>query len=229
MITKMQWEYKSKYEYYLVDTIPSTNTYLKENSDLYPDKTVLIALKQTKGRGRYDRVWKSNNDIIFSLLLKNNGSYEIIAPLAVCLGLMEFGFETGIKWPNDIYMNDKKLAGILIEDVFTDKFVSSVIGIGINMEEKESFHSAGLNTNISKYEIIHTIIEKFDELTKLDIHTLICLYKTKSIIIGKQVYYHDKLYTASDIDDLGHLILKNDNDTLSVSCDEINIKEALVK
>ena len=229
MITKMNWEFKTQYEYYLVNTIPSTNTYLKENSDLYQDKSVLIALEQTAGRGRYDRIWKSDNDIIFSILLKKNGNYAITAPLAVCLGLNEFGFNTGIKWPNDIYMNDKKLAGILIEDVFKDKFISSVIGIGINMTEKDSFHSAGLNTNISKYKIINEIVEKFEELNKLDIHTLICLYKTKSIIIGRQVYYHDKVYTAENIDDLGYLVLKGESDTIKVSGDEINIKESLLK
>ena len=228
MITKLNSEFKSSYSLYVVDTIPSTNTYLKENSDLYPNKTCLIALEQTNGRGRYDRVWKSDNDIIFSILLKENGNYQITAPLAVCYGLLDLGFDTKIKWPNDIYLNDKKLVGILIEDVFRDKFVSSVIGVGINLTDKPSYHAIELNTNISKYLIIDKILNRFEEFNKMDFSELMELYKTKSMVLGKMVYYHDKTYLAYDIDNTGYLILKNEEETIRISWDEINIKESLL-
>lgn len=227
MITKLIWKSKTQYTFYLVDTIPSTNTYLKENIDKYEDKMVLIALNQTNGRGRYDRVWRSDKDIMFSMLLKKNGNYEIITPLAICMALDKFGFKTGIKWPNDIYLNDKKLSGILIEDVFQNKFVASVIGIGINMTDKESVFGIGLNTNIDRYDIIDEIIKEFDSLLKLSHNKLISLYKERSIIINRKVYYKDKLYEAIDIDIDGHLVLQNDKEKIIVSSDEINIKESL--
>jgi biotin-(acetyl-CoA carboxylase) ligase len=47
---------------------------------------------------------------IFSILLKKNGAYHLTAPLALCLALAGFGYDTGIKWPNDIYLQNKKLA-----------------------------------------------------------------------------------------------------------------------
>lgn len=228
MITKLIWKTRTEYTFYLVDTIPSTNTYLKDNIDSYPDKTVLIALEQTNGRGRYDRVWRSDKDIIFSTLLKKNGKYEIITPLAVCLALDKFGFKTGVKWPNDIYLNDKKLCGILIEDVFQNKFKASVIGIGINMTDKDSVFGIGLNTNIDRYDIIDEIIKQFDELIKYSNSKLISLYRKRSIIIGRKVYYKDLIYTAKDIDINGHLILENDINTITVTSDEINIKESLL-
>ena len=227
MITKLNWEFKTNYNFYIVDTIPSTNTYLKENSDNYKDKSCLIALEQTSGRGRYDRVWKSDNDIIFSLLLKENGNYQITVPLAVCYGLLDLGFQTTIKWPNDSYLNDEKLVGILIEDVFRDKFVSSVIGIGINLTDKPSYHAVGLNTDISKYLIIDKIINRFEEFNQMDFDKLMELYKAKSMVLGKMVYYHDKTYLAYDLDNNGYLVLKNDKETIKISWDEINIKESL--
>ena len=227
MLTKFNWEFKSPYSFFVVDEIESTNTYFKENYDSYENKSVLIALKQTKGRGRYDRVWKSDNDITFSILLKENGNYQITVPLAVCYGLLDLGFDTYIKWPNDIYLNDKKLVGILIEDIFSDKFISSVIGIGINMTDKPSFHAIGLNTNISKYVIINSILNRFDAFNKKDFNTLMELYKNRSMVLGKMVYYHDNLYKAFDIDSQGYLVLKNDKEVLRVSWDEINIKESL--
>ena len=228
MITNLNWKFKTKYHYYLVDTIDSTNTYLKDNYNEYPDKTILIALEQTAGRGRYDRKWRSDKDIIFSILLKNNGNYEITTPLAICMALDSYGFDAGIKWPNDIYLNDKKLCGILIEDVFQIKFEASIIGIGINMTNKDSVDGIGLNKDIDKYDLINSIIDNFDKLNKLGHDELISLYRKRNIVYNKKVYYKDKVYIAKDIDIDGHLILDDGNNKIVVSSDEINIKESLL-
>ena len=230
MITKLNKGPHSKYEYYLVDTIPSTNTYFKENYKSYKDKSILIALEQTEGRGRYDRIWKSSSsDIIFSILLKENKNYAIIAPLAICLGLEKFNIKAGIKWPNDVYLNNKKLSGILIEDIFNSRFVASIVGIGINMTDKPSLYGVGLNLNNDKFEIINSIIEKFDELLDLDETELITLYRNYSTIINKDVYYQGLTYKVVDIDLNGHLVLSNLKGKITVSSDEINIKESLLK
>ena len=227
MIKKLNWEYDAKYSFFLVDEIESTNTYFKEHREEYPDRSVLIAQRQTKGRGRYNRVWESKDDITFSILLKHNASYNIIAPLALSLALYSLGYDTGIKWPNDIYMQDKKLAGILIEDVYQITFHSAIIGIGLNMSDKEEYNAIGLNSKLSKYEIIDAILVKLDELLQMDIKDLIELYRKKSIVIGRMVYYHDKLYKAIGVSNLGYLILKNDYEEICISCDEINLKESL--
>ena len=68
MIKKINFPYSSTYSFYLVDEIDSTNTYFKNNYNLYPNDSVLIALKQTNGRGRYNRLWLSDNDLTFSIL-----------------------------------------------------------------------------------------------------------------------------------------------------------------
>lgn len=225
-IKKLNWDF-SNYSFYLVDEIPSTNTYLKENYSKYPDKTCLIATKQTCGRGRYNRVWVSEDDCIFSILLKKNGSYHITVPLALSLALQSLGYDTGIKWPNDIYMQEKKLAGILIEEIYQESFSSAIIGIGLNMSDKKEFNAIGLNTKLSKYEIISEVLLKLDELNQMDFDSVIELYRKKSIVVGKMVYYHEKLYKAIGVDSKGYLILENDNEILHISGDEINIKESL--
>ena len=227
MIKKLNWEYENDYSFYLVDEIESTNTYLKENFESYPDKTVLIAQRQTKGRGRYNRVWVSDNDAIFSLLLKKNGNYHITAPLALCMALLGFGYDVGIKWPNDIYLQGKKLAGILIEDSFQGDFSCAIIGIGLNMTDKAEFNAIGLNTKISKYEIIDSFTKKFTELNQMNFKDVIALYRKESIVIGKMVLYHNKLYKAEGVDGAGYLILENEEEYIHVSCDEIDIKESI--
>lgn len=226
-IKKLNWDKETKYSFYLVDEIPSTNTYLKENASNYPNKMVLIAQRQTNGRGRYNRVWVSDDDCIFSILLKKNGAYHIIAPLALCLALSSFGYDTGIKWPNDIYMQDKKLAGILIEDLYQEEFRSAIIGIGLNMTDKKEFNAIGLNSKLSKYEIIEAFLLKLEELNEMDFKNIVELYRKKSIVIGKMVYYHDKMFKATGVDERGYLVLENDNEIIHISCDEINIKESL--
>ena len=67
----MEIKYLYKYEninMYFVDEIESTNTYLKDHYNEFKIPACLIAKKQTKGRGRYDRVWLSDDDLIFSFL-----------------------------------------------------------------------------------------------------------------------------------------------------------------
>ena len=68
---------------YAFDEVSSTNDVLKQQYHIYQDHSVILAHKQTKGRGRFDRVWESQEDLTFSILLKNNYPNELIAPLSV--------------------------------------------------------------------------------------------------------------------------------------------------
>ena len=101
-----------------VDEIPSTNTYLKSEYNNYQDNTILWAINQTNGRGRYNRRWESKNDLTFSILFKEKYDSAIITPLAIILALNDYNINAKIKWPNDIYLYGGKLSGILIEDVY---------------------------------------------------------------------------------------------------------------
>lgn len=214
------------YNIYSVETINSTNTYLKENYNLYLDNTVLIANKQTNGRGRFDRVWISDNDICFSILFKKFHYNNVIAPLAITLALNELNIVSGIKWPNDILIDNKKLAGILIEDIYSNDFLASVVGIGINMTDKPDFNGIGLNSiiNVSKNEMINLILKHYNSLLDLEFKELVILYKKYSMILEKNVLYKDNEYIASDITEKGYLVLQGEKDTIIVSSNEIGIK-----
>ena len=124
------------YNAYIIDVVDSTNTYFKNNYQNYQDKSVLIANKQTNGRGRFERTWKSNNDICFSILYKKKELFSVIAPLAIIYALKDLNIDALIKWPNDIYVNNKKLSGILIEDIYKDSFLASIVGIGIKTDRQ---------------------------------------------------------------------------------------------
>lgn len=121
----------------------STNTRLKELARKgAPHGTVLLALRQTQGRGRMGRSFISpEKGLYMSVLLRPECSPEKLptltpcAALAVCRALERTcGVKAEIKWPNDLLIGGKKLCGILTEGVAdTDGSLAAVIGIGINL------------------------------------------------------------------------------------------------
>ena len=128
------------------DTIDSTNTRLLADQAGLPDRTVYSALFQTAGRGQKGNRWESRpgENLTFSILLKPDGipaREQFILSQVVALGLLDFlrgeGVAATIKWPNDIYVGDKKICGTLIEPTLSDGRVSAAVaGIGLNLNQR---------------------------------------------------------------------------------------------
>jgi BirA family biotin operon repressor/biotin-[acetyl-CoA-carboxylase] ligase len=129
------------------DTIASTNTWAKENAIHFDPHqfTCITALHQTAGRGRFSRKWVSPRGqniyatLFFTLpigcsYLVNTG--QILA-LSCTTILREKGFLAELKWPNDILVGGKKIAGILTETTPLDGYTGVILGIGINVNMSE--------------------------------------------------------------------------------------------
>ncbi|HHW99918.1 MAG TPA: biotin--[acetyl-CoA-carboxylase] ligase [Acholeplasmataceae bacterium] len=127
------------------DEIDSTNLYLKNNYQTLPNYTIIKTKYQTLGQGQFGRVWESNynENLLFSLLIKKDLPFVVkdanpIFVSAILAMLDEFGIEASFKYPNDIQVGGKKLAGILIETKFSGPNVDYVIvGIGLNVNQTE--------------------------------------------------------------------------------------------
>lgn len=124
-------------------SLASTNDYLKGRYDELLDGSVCLALYQTKGKGRLGRAWDGDEgSLLFSILLKDEkyqgfaSVFPIMTGAALLKTLDSYGVHPLIKWPNDIYLNDKKVAGILVEGVYQDTQKAIVIGIGINLNQE---------------------------------------------------------------------------------------------
>ena len=126
----------------------STNLYLSELSEkkIFSEWTILVAENQTAGRGQADNVWESEagKNITCSLLLKptflpveQHFMLSKVVALGVKSALDEYVENVSVKWSNDIYVGDRKIAGILIENELTGCEISqSIVGIGLNVNQK---------------------------------------------------------------------------------------------
>ncbi|MDO9457058.1 biotin--[acetyl-CoA-carboxylase] ligase [Nocardioides sp.] len=126
----------------VVDTLESTNAeVVRRAHEGAPDGLVVVADHQTAGRGRLDRTWESpaGTSVTFSILLRPDSPTRawpwlpLLTGYAVDKALQASGLEAGVKWPNDVLVGDKKVAGILVERIETSGGPAAVIGVGINV------------------------------------------------------------------------------------------------
>lgn len=129
--------------------VASTNSYVQHllaQDMVFPELTVWVSGCQTEGRGQGDHQWESEpgRNITCSILLRPaflpvRDQFDLSACVALAVRdlVAEFVSETSVKWPNDIYVDDRKVAGILIEHTLSGRDIRhSVIGIGLNVNQK---------------------------------------------------------------------------------------------
>lgn len=122
------------------DEIESTQTWAHDNLRAFNLNEVnfVIAKKQSKGRGQFDRTWVSLEGnifltMVFKLLEFDSKELSLAAGHAVQAALKELGFRSKLKWPNDILLEGKKVGGILIETVPQKDFRVALVGVGLNV------------------------------------------------------------------------------------------------
>lgn len=241
------------------DCLDSTNTFLKQNAPQFSDRDVLLVAKaQTGGRGRLGRSFCSpEGGIYMSLLLhpdmcmENAVSLTTMAAVAVAESISEAtGRETSIKWVNDVYLDDKKVCGILTEAkacVGENRPEYVIVGIGINvMAPKEGFPSEIKDIACSifesenepegfKEELIEDIVRRFYRyyvMSEKSDHFI--KYKKLMNLLGKEIKIIENIFepdkykiaTAIDIDEKCRLIVKYQDGTVeALSSGEVSVRK----
>jgi BirA family biotin operon repressor/biotin-[acetyl-CoA-carboxylase] ligase len=161
-----------------LDAIDSTNSFLKEMiyTEMVADYTIVVAEHQTNGRGQMGTIWDSDKgkNLTFSMF-KDLSMHNVEFPFYISMAISLAVFKTlkslnipdlSIKWPNDILSANKKVCGILIENVIKNKLNSTIIGVGVNVNQTEfkSLPKASSLKNITGVhynldEILHSIIK----------------------------------------------------------------------
>ncbi len=215
-------------ELILVDRTISTNDDLKKIKN-FNNTICEVALMQEGGRGSNGRsfVSEQTSGIYFSILIKNNNYKYITETAAVCVHKVFkkiYNKNLNIKWVNDLYYDNKKVCGILCENIMQDNSV--IIGIGINLfriDEKVlsdndltkiAGHIFDNNEDVDKNTIIYEIIKLIlESLGKNEIDEI---YMNDNLILGKEVLYRGDKYIATKVNNMGHLIITNDKTSVEI-------------
>jgi BirA family biotin operon repressor/biotin-[acetyl-CoA-carboxylase] ligase len=218
------------------EELSSTNTFLMDKQNGYNESgTVVLAEKQTSGKGRKDRVWYSapDSNLTFSILLtkdkflsSNSSLINFAASLSVAFSIENlYQLKTELKWPNDVLLDGKKTSGILIEATSQgSKIERFVIGIGINVNQP-SFQGTfnypptsirnELGRNVEREKLLAEILNNFElllEKIKKNKSEVINDWKSKCKMIGERISIvendSEKFGIFYDIDEEGFLLLK---------------------
>lgn len=216
------------------DEVESTNSLLLASKEFNQNGTVLLAEHQTKGRGRKDRTWVSNagQNLTFSILLKsdlkdqkinliNLGSSLVVAQALENL----FQLDVELKWPNDVLVAKKKIAGILLESTSKgNKINRVVIGIGINVNQpnfpgkfdiQPSSIRKEFKAMVSRERLLCEILNLFEDMLdiwKKEPAKILNDWRSRCKMIGERIKIVEEEKVKSgifiDIDEHGFLELK---------------------
>ena len=224
-----------------IEKVNSTNTYLKElaHRQVLKEGTAVVTHNQTEGKGQRGNLWESEagKNITSSLIL-----FPLFLPVqqifllseVVSLGVKEtldaYTDDITIKWPNDIYYKERKIAGILIENELTgNNYNMSVVGIGLNINQERFFSDAPnpvslkqitgkeYDTEIILKEMVRNIMIFYERLKTGDAEKIIQMYH-------KSLYRKSGFHRYKDNDGIFDALINrvSDDGTLHLitDCDE---------
>lgn len=229
---KLDTEYIGRNFYYL-EEVDSTNDFILKSREINEYGSVVLAENQKSGKGRLGRTWTSvdGKNLTFSILLNedldkiNISLINFASSLSVGNALENlYQLDVNLKWPNDVLVGKKKIAGILTETVSkSNKVEKAVVGIGINVNQPvfpEKFEIVPtsvrieLKREVSRERLLSEILNTFEEnLTLLRYNPAEVLesWRNKCKMIGSKVKVKqgDNIIVGKfiDIDENGALIL----------------------
>lgn len=220
------------------ESVGSTNSYLKKaKGDAITHGTVCVTDNQTEGRGQYKHAWQSAKDksLTFTLAFKP-GSGDRLPLLTLCcaLGVTRAIEKRGvsnckIKWPNDLLINGRKVAGLLTESVFIGPSPERVlVGIGLNVNQENFGAEVGdnatsiineLNEFVSREKLLCSILSEIEhlytrwhhrdtELCKAVNEKLLGFGQWVKITINKEM--QDNKYKFLGMNDKGECVMLNE-------------------
>ena len=229
-----------------LDVVDSTNRYVRDEADnLWVDGKEIVAVTarhQTAGRGQRGNVWSSKDgeNLLLSMLVRPGNSLEVanqfLLSQAVAVSLHAamkcYGIETRLKWPNDIYVGNRKLAGILVELDYSGAFVEqAILGIGLNVNQTE-FPTMDrvpvsmkmlLGKDVPVDDALASVLGSFERCYRMllcgDSGAIAREYNSLLLGLGEQRNYVDTdgafMAVVEGVEPTGHLLLRRSDGTLS--------------
>lgn len=227
----------------------STSSYIKRNYRELENFAIITADNQTNGHGRNNKKWFNNDkeDLLLSILIKDKEIIEQYYKISLFMSTIVYEFlknnhinDISIKWPNDVYVNDKKISGILLEGISTSNSMEAIIiGVGINVNSKDFigdykvpptsiYNEMGMTFDIEnlRNDFIEILLSKLRQLTNNN--SFINVVRDNNYLVNKKVYinYQNKktLVEPLDInDDCSLKVLMGDN-VVDIISGEISVE-----
>ena len=219
------------YKVYSFDKIPSTQDAAHEliATGKGANRTAVVALAQSAGRGRHRRKWVSHHGNLYVSFIydcaERDGRLAYAIAVAVAETLISYGVNPTIKWPNDILIDGKKVCGILIE--YAGPFV--VVGIGINIKTNPTvreYKTTKLDNyvmNISPNEMLGGMMRNLDKWRRAEFSIVRTRWMQLVEHLNKDILYQGEPAELIGINENGALILRRDTRYLLVYGDEITM------
>ena len=215
--------------YRFLASVGSTNDAAKGwLADGAPDGALVIANEQTQGRGRLGRTWLTPPDaaLAISIILRPGSSRVSRVNLVGAMAVFDLATSVGckemaIKWPNDVLVGNRKVAGILPEVVWTNASACAVIlGIGVNVRLDFGKTALGggatnleneVDRHLDRVDLLVSLLHYVDHwYTQLGESCLYQYWKSRLTTIGKRVNIGNLSGIATDVDPDGALLVSND-------------------
>ncbi|RZK41594.1 MAG: biotin--[acetyl-CoA-carboxylase] ligase [Pedobacter sp.] len=196
-----------------LSAVDSTNNFLKNlmaNSEPLPEGTVIMADHQYAGRGQLQSKWDAEpgKNLTFSVLLRPTFlqvNKQFFLNIVVSLALNQvlnkiLGEGVSIKWPNDIYFQERKIGGVLIENVIAGTGIkTSIIGVGINVNQQQ-FPAELTDKACSMFQILQKDVNLVNLLAEIcNVMESIYMDFKKGSYTNLKKTYVDKLYRLNEV------------------------------
>ena len=232
---------------YLSQTNSTNEDAWSSFQDGSPDGTLFITDNQQEGKGRRQNNWVSTKEksLTFSFILQPEMQLEKLGllPLLTGVSIVEAikssaSIQTGLKWPNDIMLNEKKMGGILVESKSGQNGLGVVVGVGLNINESEqdipdslSKQATSLaiysNSSSSRELILSAILNEFEQLYQNQMDDIIPLWQEYCIHRNTSVTFHSENHRSrgifQGINSLGHAEINMNGKTESFSAGMVTL------
>jgi BirA family transcriptional regulator, biotin operon repressor / biotin---[acetyl-CoA-carboxylase] ligase len=203
-----------------------------------PSGTVVTAGRQSSGRGRRGRGWSApaGKALLLSAILRDlepeQGLLPLAVPVAVCEAIESLGrLRCEIKWPNDVWIEERKVAGVLIEARLPEW---AVIGIGLNVaigpdefpaDLRWPATSIGGGTTIA--EARESVCRALDSWVAASRDEVVAAFRARNALAGRRVEWEEGVGSAVEIDDDGNLVVElDDGETVALGSGEVSPRPA---
>lgn len=230
----------------ILDQADSTNAVVAARARAgEPAWLVVVAEHQIAGRGRLDRTWETPDKaaLTFSVLLRPDVTAErwpwlpLLTGYAVRSALRGAGADACLKWPNDVTVHDRKVAGILLERVDTPQGPAAVLGIGINVSQVREELPVDTATSLALEgveadrtallgAVLDGLVEQYGEWRAAGGGSLAASYQRVCSTIGREVRVDlpaggTLTGVASGVDGAGRLLVESDGTTVAVGAGDV--------